>query len=118
MFLFFLIIFIKFSTISASANIYRIVNLEISKPFDKKFDKEEIIDIAFKKAFEQIILKITTLEKNQINNLTNLKTIYSLIESFSIVDERFVDNKYISKFEVEFNKKLLFNYLEKRNIFP
>ena len=118
LFLFFLIIFIKFSTISASANIYRIVNLEISKPFDKKFDKEEIIDIAFKKAFEQIILKITTLEKNQINNLTNLKTIYSLIESFSIVDERFVDNKYISKFEVEFNKKLLFNYLEKRNIFP
>ena len=41
-----------------------------------------------------------------------------MVESFSIVDEKFIDNKYISKFEVEFNKRQLFNYLEKKNIFP
>ncbi len=117
-FLFFLIIFAKFSTIEASANTYKIADLEISKPYDKNFNKEEIIDIAFEKAFHQLILRITTIEKNQIQKLSSLKNIYSLVESFSIVDEKFVDNKYISIFEVEFNKKKLFNYLQNKNIFP
>ena len=92
--------------------------MEISKPYDKNFNKEEIIDIAFEKAFQQLILRITTIEKNQIKKLSSLKNIYSLIESFSIIDEKFVDNKYISIFEVEFNKKKLFNYLQNKNIFP
>ena len=117
-FLFFLIIFAKFSTISVNANTYKITDLEISEPYDNNFNKDVVIDTAFKKAFERIILKITTIKKNEIGNLTNLKTIYSLIESFSIIDEKFIDNKYISNFEVEFNKKELFNYLEKKKIFP
>ena len=117
-FLFFFIIFAKFSTIEANANTYKITDLEISKPYDKNFNKEEIIDIAFEKAFEQLILRITTIKKNEIKQLTSLKNIYSLIESFSIVDEKFIDNKYISIFEVEFNKKKLFNYLQNQDIFP
>ena len=84
-FLFFLILFTKFSTISANANTYKVVDLEISKPYDNNFNKESVVDIAFEKAFEQIILKVTTLQKEEINNLINLKNIYGLIESFSIV---------------------------------
>jgi len=117
-FLFFLIIFAKFSTIEVSANTYKIADLKISKPYDKNFNKEEIIDIAFEKAFEQLILRITTIDKSRVKRLSKLKNIYSLIESFSIVDEKFIDNKYISVFEVEFNKKKLFNYLQNKNIFP
>ena len=118
LFLFFIIFFTKFSTSDANANTYKIVDLEISKPYDINFNKEAVIDEAFERAFEQIILKITTLKENDIIKLKNLKTIYSLVESFSIIDEKFIDNKYISKFEVEFNKRQLFNYLEKKNIFP
>ncbi len=118
LFLFFLIIFAKFSTISVKANTYKIVDLEISKPYDNNFNKETVIDKAFEKAFELLILKITTIKEDEVKKLTDLKTIYSLIESFAIVDEKFVDNKYFSKFEVEFNKKQLFKYLENRNIFP
>jgi len=117
-FLFFIIFFIKFSTIAVKANTYKIVDLEISKTYDIDFNKEEVIDMAFKKAFEELILRITTINREQVSKLANLKTIYSLIESFSIVDEKFIDNKYLSKFEVEFSKKELFNYLEKKNIFP
>ena len=111
-----MIIFAKFSTITAKANTYKITDLEISQPYDNNFNKDVVIDKAFKKAFERIILKITTLKENEIEYLTNLKTIYSLVESFSIVDEKFIDNKYISTFEVEFNKKQLFGYLEKKKI--
>ena len=117
-FLFFIIFFIKFSTVKASTNTFKVIDLEISKTYDNNFNKEEVIDIAFKKAFEELILRITTTDGKQIKKLTNLKTIYSLIESFSIVDEKFIDNKYVSKFEVEFSKKELFRYLEKENIFP
>ena len=67
LFLFFLIIFIKFSTNSANANTYKIVNLEISKPYDNNFNKEAVVDMAFVKAFEQLILKITTIKKNDIS---------------------------------------------------
>ncbi len=118
LFLFFLIIFTKFSTISVVANTYKIEDLEISKPYDKNFNKEAVIDKAFKKAFELLLLKITTIKENEVSKFTDLKTIYSLIESFAIIDEKFIDNKYFSKFEVEFNKKQLFKFLEKRNIFP
>ena len=118
LFFFFIIIFIKFSTVSVKANTYKIVDLEISKPYDNNFDKEKVIDKAFEKAFEELILKITTIEKDKIKKISNLKSIYSLIDSFSIVDEKFVENKYVSKFDVEFNKKELFNYLGKKNIFP
>ena len=118
LFLFFLITFIKFSTTITNASTYKIINLEISKTYDNDFSKDTVIDIAFKKAFEELILKITTLNEKEVKKLTNIKTIYSLIDSFSIVDEKFTDSKYVSKFDVEFSKKELFKYLEKKNIFP
>ena len=118
LFLFYLIIFTKFSTISVKANTYKIKDLEISKPYDNNFNKEAVIDKAFEKAFELLLLKITNINEDQVSEITDLKTIYGLVESFAIVDEKFVDNKYFSKFEVEFNKKHLFKFLEKKNIFP
>ncbi len=118
LFLFFIIFFIKFSTVKASTNTFKVIDLEISKNYDNDFNKEEVIDIAFKKAFEELILRITTSNGEQLKKSTSLKTIYGLIESFSIIDERFIDNKYVSKFEVEFSKKELFKYLDKKNIFP
>ena len=117
LFFIFLIFFIKFSTISAKANSFKIADLEISKTYDNNFNKEAVIDMAFKKAFEELILRITTLKKDELNQLLNLKTIYGLVESFSIVDEKFIDNKYVSKFEVEFDKKQVFRYLEKKKYF-
>ena len=118
LFLFFVFFFIKFSTVKVYSNNYKVLDLEISKTYDNDFNKEAVIDVAFKKAFEELILRITTTNGEDLRKITSMNTIYSLIESFSIVDEKFIDNKYISKFEVEFNKKELFNFLQKKNIFP
>ena len=73
-FLFILIFFIKFSTIGVLANSFKIVDLEISKPYDKKFNKEKVIDTAFEKAFQELILRITTLKIEEVDKLTNLKS--------------------------------------------
>ena len=117
LFLFFLIFFIKFSTTNVFANIYKISDIEISEPYDLNFSKEKIIEIAFKKAFEELMLTLTTSENSHLSKTKKLKLIKTLIESFSIVDEKFINNKYIAKFEVNFSKKEVLNFFEKKNIF-
>ncbi len=117
-FLYIVLIFIKFSTTAAFANSFKISDIEISKPYDLNFKKEEVIEIAFEKAFQELIFKLTTLNSNKVAKIIKPNTAKGLIESFSIVNEQFIDKKYIAKFNVEFNKREVFKFLEKNNIFP
>ena len=41
-----------------------------------------------------------------------------MIQSFSIKEEKFIDEIYYIKLNVSFNKKIIFDLLEKKNIFP
>ena len=41
-----------------------------------------------------------------------------MIETFSIKEEKFIDELYYVNLDVSFNKKKLLNYLEKKNVFP
>ena len=41
-----------------------------------------------------------------------------MIESFSIKEEKFINKVYNLNLGVTFNKKKIFNYLDKKNIFP
>ena len=117
-FLLFVLFFIKFSTTSTYANTYKIIDIEISEPYDLNFNKQNIIDSAFKIAFKELIAKITISEDKKNLNSTNLKLIKSLVDSFTIVDEKFIENKYFAKFDVDFNKKQVLNFLERENVFP
>ena len=117
-FLFLLALFIKFSTTYLYANDYKIQNLEISAPYEVDFDKKKIIDKAFFLAFKELIAKITITDHSLNLYKTDLNIIKSLIDSFTIVDEKFIDNKYIAKFYVDFNKRQVLDFLEKENIFP
>ena len=60
-----------------------------------------MIDIAFKTAFEELMLKINVSYNIKRTKYINLNIIKSLINSFSITDEKFINNKYIAKFEVQ-----------------
>ena len=116
-FLLFVLFFIKFSTTSVYANTYKIIDLEISESYDLNFNKQNIIDSAFQMAFKELIAKITISEDKKNLSSTNLKLIKSLVDSFTIVDEKFIENKYFAKFDVDFNKKQVLNFLERENIF-
>jgi len=117
-FLYLVLFFIKFSTISYAANVHKISDLEVSDKFDKNFNKTKTINKAFEKAFKLLIQRITlTSDKEKLNEIKNLE-IKNFVESFTIIDEKFVDNKYIAKFDVEFDKTRVGNLLEKKNIFP
>ncbi len=116
---FYFVLFINvIFTTSLKADSFKITNLEISEPFELNFNKEKVIDKGFKIAFFELASMITTSgDKNKIEN-TSLSTIKGLIDSFTMSDERFVNNEYHVKFDVNFNKKNTLNFFESENIFP
>ena len=58
---FYFVLFININSISkASDNSFKINDLEISEPFGVKFNKEKVINRAFKDAFIELISMITT----------------------------------------------------------
>ena len=113
-FLVLIIIFSEFSTNFVNAKNFVINDIEIQEEYDLNFDKIEVVDRAFKRAFEILISKILQSENKSILRSINLNQIKSFVESFSIREEKFVDNNYQAKINVDFNKKELINYLNSK----
>ena len=117
-FISFVLFIIIFSTTYLNANTFRVSDIEISSPFELNFKKSRVIDDGFQVSFLNLISMITTSgDKNKINDIP-LKELKSMIDSFTISDERFINNVYFAKLETMFNKKKILNFLEKKNIFP
>tara|TARA_Y100000590_G_C15694479_1_gene1004611 strand:- start:841 stop:1917 length:1077 start_codon:yes stop_codon:yes gene_type:complete len=106
----------EFSTNYTYANGYEINNVQIEDSYDLNFNKEKVIDKAFYEAFKILIYKI--VDKNDRLKFENieLNIIKSLVDSFSITDEKFIKNKYQSQFDVEFNRKKTLVYIESRKV--
>jgi len=117
-FLYFIIIFIQFSTAAHSNEVYKIDEIEISEKFEQDFNKNKIINRAFGIAFNELMSKITlSTDSDKLNKIKNSE-IKNLVEFFAVTDEKFINNLYVANFEVEFNKKSIISLLEKNNIFP
>ncbi len=115
-FLFLLIFF--FSTGKVRAKAFEITDVEISKPFQMGFNKNRVIDEGFKKAFDKLILLVVnSSNQKKINNI-KLNEIKFMIESFSIKEEKFINEVYYLNLGVSFNRKKIFKFLENKNIFP
>ncbi len=112
-----LIIFF-FSTDNVYAKAFKIKNIEISKPFEIKFDKNKVIDEGFEKAFLELIMLITSSTDREKINQIKLNEVKGMVESFSIKEEKFIDETYFVNLDVSFNKKEIFKFLSKKNIFP
>ena len=117
-FLFLALINIFFSTGKSHAKTFSINDIEISTPFEINFNKNEIIDEGFVEAFNELILSIVQ-SKDQIKlKNTSINQIKGMIETFSIKEEKFIDEIYYLTLNVSFNKKNIFDLLESKNIFP
>ena len=117
-FIFFSLIIFFFSTSSANSKAYKIENIEVSKPFEMKFDKNKVIDEGFYKAFEELMLLIVnSLDQTKLSNI-KLSEIKAMIESFTIKEEKFINEIYYLNMGVSFNKKQILKFLETKNIFP
>ena len=117
-FLFLALINIFFSTGKSHAKTFFINDIEISRPFEINFNKNEIIDEGFAKAFNELILSIVqSKDQVKLKNIS-INQIKGMIETFSIKEEKFIDEIYYLTLNVSFNKKNIFDLLEVKNIFP
>ena len=117
-FISFVLFIIIFSTTYLNANTFRVSDIEISSPFQLNFKKTSAIDKGFEISFSNLISMITTSgDKNKIQNIS-IKELKGMIDSFTISDEKFINNEYFAKLETTFNKKKILSFLEKKNIFP
>ena len=118
LFLFLALLNIFFSTENSVAKTFSIEEIEISSPFNASFDKNKIINRGFVEAYEELILTIAQSKDLKKLQNTSTKEVKSLVETFSIVQESFIDEIYNLTLNVEFNKKSFFELLEKKNVFP
>ena len=109
---------IFFSTENIQAKTFLINDIEISTPFEIDFDKNNIIDEGFLQAFDMLVLSIVQTKDQKKLNKTPLSLIKGMIETFSIKEEKFIDEIYYLSLNVSFNKKKILNLMEKKNIFP
>ncbi|RPG97812.1 MAG: hypothetical protein CBC66_002830 [Candidatus Pelagibacter sp. TMED106] len=112
------ILIIFFSTTFLQANTFKVSDIEVSSPFELNFDKNKVLNDGFRSSFHNLISTITTSgDRNKIKDIS-LRELKGMIDSFTISEERFVNDEYFAKLEVIFNKKNTLNFLERKNIFP
>ena len=107
---------ITFSTCSISSENYNVENIEISEPYDLNFNKFDVIDKSFLFAFKKLMRNILLSNDYDKVSYVNLSSIRSMVNSFSITDENFINNNYTAKFEVLFEREKVIKYLNDRNI--
>ena len=104
-FISFVLFIIIFFTTYLYANTFRVSDIEISSPFELNFKKSSVIDEGFHISFSNLLSMVTTSgDKSKIKNIS-IKDIKSMIDSFTISDEKFINNEYFAKLETTFNKK-------------
>ena len=103
-----------FSTTKVEGKAFDINNIEISKPFEINFDKNKVIDEGFRVAFLELIsLIVNSSDQKKINKI-KLNEIKGMIETFSIKEEKFINEIYFVNLGVSFNKKKIFSNLKKK----
>ena len=107
-----------FSTDKVEGKAFDINDIKISRPFEINFDKKKVIDEGFEKAFLELIMLITSSTDREKINQIKLNEVKGMVESFSIKEEKFIDETYFVNLDVSFNKKEIFKFLSKKNIFP
>ncbi len=117
LFLFLVFNFIEFSTNNALGKNFIISEINIEEKYNLNFDKSKVIDKGFLKAFKVLTHKI--LEKKDQLKVKNIQIedVKYLIDNFSILDETFIDKNYQVTLEVQFDRKKIIKFLNKKKIF-
>ena len=117
LFLFLVLNFTEFSTNNAFSKNFVISEVNIKERYNLSFDKSKVIDKGFLKAFNILIKKI--LEKKDQAKIKNIsiENVKYLIDNFSILDETFENQNYQGTLEVQFDRKKIIKFLDKKKIF-
>ena len=115
-FLLFILVFIEFSTAIVIADNYIVKNIKIKEQYDINFNKDKVINKGFEKGFKTLIFKIVESKDKKLFKDVPSNKISSLIDNFSITNEKFVNNNYEVDFEVKFDKKKLLSFIREKKV--
>ena len=94
-----------FSTNKVNAKAFFIDEIEISEKLENNFNKDILISRGFKKGFDELIAKLIQSKDLSKTKTISLNEIKSMIDTFSIKEEKFVKETYNLNLGVSFNKK-------------
>ena len=115
-FVFLTVNFIEFSTNNVLAKTFIVSKIEVVENYNLSFNKIKVIDRGFAKAFNDLSKMILEGKDLKKINETPIEDIKKLVDNFSILDEKFINQKYKNVMEVEFNRKKLIKFLNSKNI--
>ncbi len=119
LYIFFLAISLSLSFFSTSkAKEFFIDEIEIQEKLENDFNKEKLINKGFIKAFEELMSKLLQSRNLAKTKSIKLNEIKSMVETFTIKEEKFIKKTYSLNLGVSFNKKKIFDFLDSKNIFP
>ena len=121
LYIFFLVVALNlsfFSTNNLNAKAFLIDEIQISEILENNFNKNTLINRGFEKAFNELMGTLVKSKDLKKTSKISLKEIKSMIETFSIKEEKFINQSYNLNLGVSFNKKKIFDYLNSKNIFP
>ena len=112
--LFILIILFKTGNVLSIESIFTVNNIQVNKNTFK--NKEELINIAFKKGFEKLNSKIL-LEKDYIKTKNiSLRNIKNLVSHYQIVKNKEANIKNYESINLYFKRDKMYNFYNRNNI--
>ena len=91
-----------FSTSSIKAKAFLVDEIEISEQLENNFNKDKLISKGFKKAFNKLMISlIKSTDLKKIDDIS-LNEINSMVETFSIKEEKFINQTYFLTLGVSF----------------
>ena len=97
-------------------DVFVINNIEIKEKIEVNFSRNKYINMAFKKAFQDLMPKILLSKDLKKANDIKMNKIKYLINNFQIVEEKYSNNEYNAVFKVSFNEFKVKKFLGDKNI--
>ena len=109
---------IKTQNIYANQSTFTVDNIVVKGELtsDSKTSREKYLNTGFKKGFKNLVINLLRKKDQKGILSTDLEKIKSLIENYSIQEEKKVDNDYILKLTVTFNKEKTKEFFFSKNI--
>ena len=112
--IFILIILFKTGNVLYAESIFTVNNIQVNKKTFK--NKEELINIAFKKGFDQLNSKILLEEDySKIKNIS-LRNIKNLVSHYQIIKNKDDDNQTLALINLYFKRDKMYNFYSQNNI--
>jgi len=110
----FLLLF--YSKSFSEENVFTIDEVKVNGTFDINFSREEYIDKVFLESYKMLMSKILLSSDFNKLSLLSLNRIKNLISNFQILNETYIDGKYIGTYKVYFNEKKVKKFLNRNNV--